>query len=110
MNKFDTYNNIQILCELSTLEISNPVTRPSPISDGHHSSLRNKSVSNPQNKDNKHIEVFQNMILGNLHRLKVKKLQNPSWIKRGIEKLEKKKDLVIHPADGGRRGKDCGDD
>lgn len=66
-----------------------------------HSGLRNKSTFNPLNKENKFLDVFKNMVVNDLDTLKVKKVQDPQYIKRGIESLEKRKYIVIRPADKG---------
>lgn len=66
-----------------------------------HSSLRNKSIFNPPIKDNKHIDVFKKIVLDEVKDLKIKKREDPKFIKNGIRKLIKRRDIVIRPADKG---------
>lgn len=47
------------------------------------------------------MEVFRNMVIKDLDTLKIRKVNDPSYIKRGIESLIERKDLVIRPADKG---------
>lgn len=65
------------------------------------SNLKNKSVFNPPNVDNKHIEVFKSMVLSDLDSMKVRKIKDPTFVKKGITSLESKKDVIIRPADKG---------
>ena len=66
-----------------------------------HSTLRNNSVFNPQVSNGQHIEVFKKLVLQDLEALKLKKASDPPHIKRGIQSLKKRKDIVIRPADKG---------
>lgn len=66
-----------------------------------HSNLRNKTTFNPKLKDNKHIKVFKHMVTEEVKNLTVKKIEEPRSIKIGIQKLTKRKDLVIRPSDKG---------
>lgn len=59
------------------------------------------NLFNPPNTDNKYIEVFRNMVITDLDSLKVKKVWDPVYIKKGIQALEEKKEILIRPADKG---------
>lgn len=65
------------------------------------SDLRNKSLINLQNSSNHFIEVFKNLVLTDIERLNPIKRVNPDYIINGIKSLEKKKDIIIRPADKG---------
>lgn len=75
------------------LHLTNDVT--------HHSELRNKSIFKSPISNNKHIEVFKKVVLQDLKDVKIKKKEKPNYIKSGIQKLTKRKDVVIRPAKGG---------
>ena len=81
--------------------LSKPTSTAAPIANSYHSGLRNKSTFNPLNKENKFLDVFKNMVVNDLEALKVKNVLDPQYIKRGIESLAKRKDIVIRPADKG---------
>lgn len=66
-----------------------------------HSNLRNRSVFNPPSSDNRHLEVFKNMVCNDLDQLKIKKVRDSQVIRRGICSLEQRRDIVIRPADKG---------
>lgn len=66
-----------------------------------HSYLRNSSVYNPQVSDNQFIDVFKKSVLQDLDTLKLKTASNPIHIKKGIQSLKKRNDIVICPADKG---------
>lgn len=53
-----------------------------------HTQLRNTSVFNPQVSNNEHIQVFNRMATQDIERLKIKRMQNPQEIKKGIKELE----------------------
>lgn len=104
LNKFDTF--IQIHKYIRTLNqkkyfLSKPDTRPAITEHDHHSSLKNRSVFNPNNSDNKYVEVFKSMVLEDIDKLKYRKQNNPDWIRKGIESIENKKNVIIRPADKG---------
>lgn len=106
LDKFETY--IQIQKYVRTLNIkkyiaSNPFKKRAPVenSDVVHSSLRNKSIFNPPVNNNKHVDVFKKAVFQELKDLKIKKSVGPKYIKCGINKLIKRKDIVIRPADKG---------
>lgn len=52
-----------------------------------------------QRGEKQHIVVFKRVVLQDLKDLKVKKEEEPKYIKSVILKLNKRKDLVIRPAD-----------
>lgn len=83
--------------------LANP-SRTVASTTSDHSGLWNKSVFNPLNTDNKCMNVFKNMVMKDLDSLRIKKVQDPLFIKRGIESLEKRKDIVIRPTDKGGGG------
>lgn len=68
---------------------------------GVDSGLKNKSLFNPPQPSNHHVEVFKQLILKDLEALQVKKSLNPKHIKEGVQALEKRKDVVVRPADKG---------
>ena len=76
----------------STLTPTNPI---------QHSTLRNNSVFNPQVSNNPNIEVFKKLVLQDLDGLKLKKASDPIHLKKGMQSLKKRKDIVIRPADKG---------
>lgn len=45
--------------------------------------------------DTKHFEVFKSMVLSDLDLMKVRKIKDPSFVKKGIASLESKKDVII---------------
>lgn len=66
-----------------------------------HSSLRNKSIFNHPVNNNKYVDVFEQVVLEDLKTLKIKKREEPNFVKSGIRKLTKRKDIVIRSADEG---------
>lgn len=46
-----------------------------------HSHLRNKSVFHPNINDNKHVEVFKKLVIQDVRNLKIKKREEPRYIK-----------------------------
>lgn len=107
-NKFQTYISLQKF--IRTLNIKRYFLSKAGKRSGHtgvtapiggHSDLANKSVFNPPKNDHRHIEVFKNMVTSDLHEMKIKKIGDPSYLKKGISTLEKNKDVLIHPADKG---------
>lgn len=78
--------------------ISNPIRTPA-VDVGIHSNLCNKSTFNPLNTDNKYLEVFKNMVFNDLDRMRLRKVVDPQYIGKGMESLEKRKEIIIHPAD-----------
>lgn len=71
------------------------------MEDGIHSNLRNKSTFNPLNADNKYLEVFKNMVFNDLDKMRKQKVVDPQNIRKGMESLEKRKEIIIRPADKG---------
>ena len=75
----------------------NSVNRvPTPATD---SGLRNKSLFNPLVAANQPLDVFKGLLLCDLELINPKKDLNPRHIRDGIELLEKRKEIVIRPAD-----------
>lgn len=66
-----------------------------------HSKLQNKSLFNPPVSNNQHIEVFNQMVIQDLEKLKIKKRSDPQSIKKGIKELEDNRKVIIRPADKG---------
>lgn len=73
---------------------------------GVDSGLRNKSIFNPQINNNHQIEVFKHLVLKDLDGIKIQKNVNPNHVTEGIKSLEKRKDVILRPADKG--GRSCG--
>lgn len=71
------------------------------VPEGTHSNLRNKSTFNPLNADNKYLEVFKNVVFNDLDKMKIRKVVDPHFIRQGMESLEKRKEIIIRPADKG---------
>lgn len=97
LNKFQAYINIQKYIRNLNIKkyfLSNPAQRITPQLDitSRHSNLRNRSVFNPLCSDNRHLEVFRNMVCHDLDQLKIKKARDSQAIKRGISSLEQRKD------------------
>lgn len=61
--------------------------------------MRNRFKINPLASDNTFTEMFKNMVVNDLEQLKIKKGYDLEYIKRGIQSLEEKKEVVIRPAD-----------
>lgn len=68
---------------------------------GVDSGLKNKSLFNPVNTANKHVEVFKNLVLKDLDKVVPKRNINPPHIQEGMEQLQDRKSIVIRPADKG---------
>lgn len=105
LNKFQTYINLQKYIRSLNIKkyfLSNPATRtvaiPERVPPSYHFNLQNKSVFNA---DTKHLDAFRNMIVKDLELLTIQRVNDPSYIKNGIESLMDRKDLVIRPADKG---------
>ncbi|XP_073481353.1 uncharacterized protein [Aquarana catesbeiana] len=65
-----------------------------------HSKLRNKSTFNPRSTTNQHIEVFKRLVEKEIRNIKpTKSSKDRIW--QGLRKLEKRKNIVIRPADKG---------
>ena len=107
LNKFETYVSVQKYIRNLNLKkyfLSNPVMRNAPAvapKPSNHSTLRNKSVFNPQHTDTKHLDVFRNLVCKDLDSLQIKKVKDSQCIQRGITSLEKRNEIVIRPADKG---------
>lgn len=80
----------------------NAVTDPINTSSIQHTSLRNKSLFNP-NIPNGAIEVFKNLVQTDLDKLpsKEKKTKKDIIEYRAVKSLKEKGDLIITPADKG---------
>lgn len=65
---------------------------------GVDSGLKNKSLFNPVNTTNQHVEVFKNLVLKDLDKVVPKRNINPPHIQEGIEQLQDSKSIVIRPA------------
>lgn len=72
------------------------------------SQLKNRSLFNPSVHSNEHVEVFNQMVLHELEKLKINKMKDPQENKLGIKQLEERKNVVIRPADNGGGGGYCG--
>lgn len=106
LNKFETYVNILKYMKKLNIKkhfISNTTGRTAR-NNSLGTGLRNKSIFNPPSSDNKFTEVFKNMVVNDLEQLKIRKVHDPEYIRRGIQFLEDKKEVVIGPADKGRGG------
>ena len=104
LNKFETYVSVQKYIRNLNLKkyfLSNPVIKNNIAVTSHHSTLRNKSVFNPQYTDTKHLDVFRNLVCKDLDSLRIKKVKDSQCIQRGIASLEKRNEIVIRPADKG---------
>lgn len=105
LDKFETYISIQKYIRKLNIKkylIEKPINASTTQSNSVvHSNLRNRSTYNPKPKDNTHIEVFKNLVTEEIKHLTVKKREEPRIIKTGIQKLIKRKDLVIRPSDKG---------
>lgn len=71
---------------LKSIFLSNPIQKTSGIYDGYHTNLRNKFTFNPHNVDYKYIDVFKNMVVNDLENVKVKKVRDPMFIRKGESK------------------------
>lgn len=108
LSKFKTYISLQKFVRTLNIKkyfLSKPGERSvltgSTVPSGIHSNLANKSVFNPPKNDHKHVEVFKNMVISDLEKMKVRKVGDPAYLKKGIRALEKNKNVVIRPADKG---------
>ncbi|XP_077334619.1 uncharacterized protein LOC143975965 [Lithobates pipiens] len=63
-----------------------------------HSQLRNNSIFNPNQQQNEEIKVFRKMVERDIRELTIKPSKKKG-IWKTIKQLEKKKDIVIRPAD-----------
>lgn len=68
-----------------------------------HSRLKNNSVFNPKKGTHHFIEVCKHLIQDDVKNFKIKKYKQNERIWEGIKQLEKKKDIVMRPADKGGR-------
>lgn len=107
VSKFDVYVDVhKYTRKLSVKKYflnknSNPVSISGNASIAVDSGLKNHSLFNPPNTANQHLEVFKNLVLQDLDKLKPKKNVNPRNIKEGIEMLETRNDIIIMPVDKG---------
>ena len=108
LNKFDAYVDVRKFVRKLNIKkymLNQPVRNQADrnMDEGRvqYSTLRNKSLFNPQVPNNHHIEVFSKMVLKDLDSLKVKRIPDPMIIHRGIKELEKNKGIIIRPADKG---------
>lgn len=102
LNRFQTYVSLQKYIRNLNMKkyfLAYPIKNVAPVRV--NSTLRNKSIFNSLNADNKFLEVFKNMVSKDVDGLKVKKLTDPQYIKGGMEPLEKRKEIVIRPTDKG---------
>lgn len=56
-------------------------------------SCSHKSTFNPLNSDNKYLEVFKNMVFNDLNRMRIRKVVNPQYIRKGMSRLRSKRKL-----------------
>lgn len=107
MNKFDVYIDTHKFIRTMNIKkhfLSHPVeasVKAKVPLNRIDSGLKNKSIFNPQNPGNHFIEVFKSLVLNDIDKLPSRKGVNPHYIREGIISLEKKKDLIIRPADKG---------
>lgn len=102
MNKFETYIGIQKFVRKLNIKkyyAQNPVEKMAM--DNRFTPLRNNSVFNPHIANNKYIDLFKKLVTTELEQLPVKKIHEQKDIKKGLRSLEKRKDIVIRPADKG---------
>lgn len=98
LNKFDTYIGIQKY--IRKINIKKYILSNS-MNSVQNSMLRYNSLYNPQVNDNHFIDVFKKLVSQDLDSLKVKKVSYPIHIKKGIQLLTNRKNIVIRPADKG---------
>ncbi|PIO11720.1 hypothetical protein AB205_0093780 [Aquarana catesbeiana] len=64
-----------------------------------HSQLKNNSVFNPNTQQNESLTTFKKMVEQDIRKLKPKKVKAKIW--KTINEIEKKKNIIIRPADKG---------
>lgn len=69
-----------------------------------YTQLRIRSTFNPKIQNNRHVDMFKKLLTKDLEMLNIKKPIGQGHIKEGVKTLEKRKDLVIRPADKGGGG------
>lgn len=107
INTFSVYNDVhkyirKINMKRYFLGINSaPSNKIGNITIGVDSGLKNKSLFNPPQPSNKHVEVFKQMVLKDVEKLIPRKNVNSKYIEDGLKSLESKKDVIIRPADKG---------
>lgn len=77
----------------------NPVERTTM--DNNFTSLRNNSVFNSHITNNKYVDIFKKLVTNELEQLPIKKVYESRDLRKGIETLESRTDIVIRPEDKG---------
>lgn len=77
------------------------ITKQQISTEHTHSQLKNRSTFNPKSNSNQYIEVFKKMVEKEIKNIKQKQTNRMDRVWQGIKKQEKRKDIVVRPADKG---------
>lgn len=102
LNKFETYVGLQKFIRKLNIKkyyAINPIERA--ITNNSFTNLRNNSVFNPHITNNKYVDLFKKLVTSELERLPIKKVYESIDLRKGLESLEGRTDIVIRPADKG---------
>lgn len=106
LDKFHTFIDIHKYIRKLNVQryiLANPVANhnvlinPGPI----HSGLCNPSLFNPPVPASLSINIFKDLVLGDLDALTINKPHNNPSVKAGLKQLCERKELVVRPADKG---------
>lgn len=96
LNKFETYIGVQKFIRKLNVKkyyALNPIERLAM--ENNTTGLKNNSVFNPHIANNKYVDLFKRLVTTELEQLPVKKVYEHRDLKRGIESLDKRTDIVI---------------
>lgn len=104
LNKFETYIGVQKFIRKLNIKkyyALNPVERTTM--EIQTIGLKNNSVFNPHIANNKYVDLFKRLVTTELDQLPTKKVYEHRDLRKGIELLGNRTDIVIRPADKGGR-------
>lgn len=102
LNKFEIYIGVQKLIRKLNIKkyyALNPVERTAV--SNKFTNLRNNSVFNPHIANNRYVDLFKKLVITELEQLPIKKAYEHRDLKKGLDSLERRTDIIIRPADKG---------
>lgn len=105
ISKFQTFIDVHKYTRKLNVKryfLSKPVSyQPTETSTVVHSGLANVSLFRPPGNISPNIAIFRDLVIKTWKKMRFKKKEVPRDIKDGIEKICKRNDIVIRPADKG---------
>lgn len=107
-NKFESYMDVHKFTRKLNIKrffhnqhtSNQPSNTSTTVVEFKHSGLKNNSLFNPPGNSGA-IDVFKNLVLADLEKIKVKNSNVSKKEQKIVNKIQKRKDLVVRPADKG---------